>query len=254
MNPWDSYLSPEDRVTLARGKWSQPARPGCRPAVISIDVQNYMVGQRGEPDAGYPFSCGAVGWQAVDASKEILAAARAIGAPVIYTRFALDASGEEGGTFTRKVGQGQGVNAFVEGSHGAELVAEVGPQPGELVFVKKKVSAFFGTPLLSYLVDRQVDTVIVIGGSTSNCVRATVVDASQYNFRVLVPQEAVFDRIPLSHAVALFDMNRAYADVLPTSEVIAYLHGLAGPLPDGSSTDPRSPAFLPGDRCATQKG
>jgi maleamate amidohydrolase len=254
MNPWESYLSPQDRATLARGKWGQASRPGRRPAVISIDVQNYMVGQRGEPDAGYPFSCGAVGWQAVDASKEILAAARAIGAPVIYTRFALDASGEEGGTFTRKVGQGKGPNAFVEGSHGAELVAEVGPQPGDLVFVKKKVSAFFGTPLLSYLVDRQIDTVIVVGGSTSNCVRATVVDASQYNFRVLVPHEAVFDRIPLSHAVALFDMNRTYADVLPASEVVAYLRGLGGAMPDGPSIDPRSTDFVPVGSCATQKG
>lgn len=227
MNAWESYLSPEDRATLARGQWGQRAQPGRRPAVVSIDVQNYMVGPRGQPDDAYPFSCGEVGWQAVDASREILRAARAAGAPVIYTRFALDASGSDGGTFTRKVGQGKGPNAFIEGTHGAELVTEVGPQPGDLQFVKKKVSAFFGTPLLSWLIDRQVDTVIVVGGSTSNCVRATVVDASQYNFRVLVPQEAVFDRIPLSHAVSLFDMNRTYADVLPAAEVVAYLRGLA---------------------------
>ncbi len=239
MNSWESSLSAQDRATLARGKWGQAAQPGRRPAVVSIDVQNYMVGERGKPDDDYPFSCGTVGWQAVDASKEILAAARAAAAPVIYTRFALDPSGAEGGTFTRKVGQGTGPNAFLEGTHGSQLVGEVGPQPGDLQFVKKKVSAFFGTPLLSYLIDRQVDTVIVIGGSTSNCVRATVVDASQYNFRVLVPQEAVFDRIPLCHAVSLFDMNRTYADVLPTADVVAYLRGLAASHPP-SETRARS--------------
>ncbi|GAB3654360.1 isochorismatase family protein [Ramlibacter alkalitolerans] len=227
MNSWESYLSEADRATLARGKWGQRIQPGVRPAIVSIDVQNYMVGRRGEPDGEYPYSCGGIGWEAVDASKEILAAARAAGAPVLYTRFALDANGHEGGMFARKVGKGAGENAFLEGTHGAELLAEVGPQPGDFVFTKKKVSAFFGTPLLSYLTDLQVDTVIVIGGSTSNCVRATVVDASQYNFRVLVPQEAVFDRIPLSHAVSLFDMNRTYADVLPTNEVVAYLRGIA---------------------------
>lgn len=234
-NSWESYLGEQDRATLARGKWGQRIAPGERPAVVSIDVQNYMVGRRGQPDGEYPFSCGEVGWAAVDAAKEILAAARAAGAPVLYTRFALDAGGCEGGMFARKVGKGSGEHAFIEGTHGAELVEEVGPRPGDLVFTKKKVSAFFGTPLLSYLTDLKVDTVIVIGGSTSNCVRGTVVDASQYNFRVLVPQEAVFDRIPLSHAVSLFDMNRTYADVLPTAEVVAYLRRIAAQRASGES-------------------
>lgn len=226
-NSWESYLSEEDRATLARGKWGQRQEPGLRPAVVSIDVQNYMVGQRGKDDGDYPFSCGGIGWAAVDASKEILSAARAAGAPVFYTRFALDAAGHDGGVFTRKVGKGVGEYAFVDGTFGSEFVAEVAPQPGDFAFVKKKVSAFHGTPLLSYLIDLHIDTLIVIGGSTSNCVRATVVDASQYNFRVLVPQEAVFDRLPLSHAVSLFDMNRTYADVLPTDEVVKYLRELA---------------------------
>ena len=243
INSWESYLSEADRATLARGKWGQRIQPGVRPAVVSIDVQNYMVGRRGEADGAYPFSCGGIGWAAVDAAKEILAAAREAGAPVLYTRFALDAAGHEGGMFTRKVGKGVGENAFLDGTHGAELLAEVGPRPGDHVFTKKKVSAFFGTPLLSYLIDLQVDTVIVIGGSTSNCVRGTVVDASQYNFRVLVPQEAVFDRIPLSHAVSLFDMNRTYADVLPTSEVVAYLRGTGAQRAAGEAT--RAPALLP---------
>jgi nicotinamidase-related amidase len=226
-NSWEAYLTDEDRATLARGKWGQRLSPGRRPAVIAIDVQNYMVGKRGQPDDNYPFSCGAIGWSAVDASKDIMSAARAAGAPVIYTRFALDPSGNDGGVFTRKIGRGVGDYAFIEGTHGAELVADVGPQPGDLVFVKKKVSAFFGTPLLAYLTELQVDTVIVVGGSTSNCVRATVVDASQYNYRVLVPREAVFDRLPLSHAVSLFDMDRTYADVLGTGEVLQYLCEIA---------------------------
>lgn len=224
---WEAYLTDEDRATLARGKWGQRLTPGRRPAVIAIDVQNYMVGERGQPDDNYPYSCGAIGWSAVDASKDIMAAARAAGAPVIYTRFGLDPSGNDGGIFNQKMGRGTGDYSFIEGTHGAELVAEVGPQPGDLVFVKKKASSFFGTPLLAYLTELQIDTVIVVGGSTSNCVRATVVDASQYNYRVLVPREAVFDRFPLSHAVSLFDMNRMFADVLGTDEVIQYLREIA---------------------------
>src|SRR5690606_8558530 len=76
-----------------------------------------------------------------------------------------------------------------------------------------------GTPLLGYLIEREVDTVIIMGGSTSNCVRATVFDASSYNFRTIVVQEGVFDRIPISHAISLFDMDRQFADVVPSAEV-----------------------------------
>jgi len=223
---WDAYLTEEDRKILSRGKWGQAVEPGRRPAIVSIDVQNYMVGRKGGPDDDFPYSCGQIGWEAVEASCRLLSAARKRGVPIVYTRFALDPSGAEGGQFARKVGMGKGENAFIEGTHGADFVAEAGPRPEDLVITKKKVSAFFGTPLQAYLTDLGVDTVIVIGGSTSNCVRATVVDASQMNYRVLVPREAVFDRLPLSHAVSLFDMDRTYANVMPTDQVIEYLENL----------------------------
>ena len=75
----------------------------------------------------------------------------------------------------------------LEGTTGAELLPEVGPEPGDVVFVKKKPSAFHGTPLLAYLIDRNIDTLVVVGGATSNCVRATVFDSASYNFRTIVP-------------------------------------------------------------------
>ena len=70
---------------------------------------------------------------------------------------------------------------------------------------------------------------IVTGGATSNCIRATVFDASSYNFRTIVPQEAVFDRIPVSHAISLFDMDRQFADVVATEDVLGYLNGIDTP-------------------------
>ena len=94
--------------------------------------------------------------------------------------------------------------------------------------MKKKPSGFHGTPLLGYLVDRGIDTVIVTGGSTSNCIRATVFDACSYNFRTIVAQQAVFDRIPVSHAISLFDMDRQFADVVAVPDVVAYLHTRGG--------------------------
>jgi len=58
-------------------------------------------------------------------------------------------------------------------------------------------------------------------------VRGSVVDAFAFNFRVLVAEDAVYDRSRVSHAVNLFDMSEKYADVAPTREVLARLQGIA---------------------------
>ena len=113
------------------------------------------------------------------------------------------------------------------GQIGSELVDELIPTGNDIEFVKKKPSCFHGTPLLGYLVERQIDTVIVVGGSTSNCVRATVFDAASYNYRVIIPQEAVFDRFPISNAISLFDMDRQFADVVNIQEGYRYFESLA---------------------------
>ena len=226
MEGWERYLTEEDRAIVAKGRWAQRMGFGSNPAVLVIDAQNYMAGERdGEQDA-YPYSCGAIGWSAIDQIQRILAAARGAGATVVYTRFVLDPSGNDAGNFTRKVGAAVGDFVMYAGTHGAEIVDPLAPQPGELVVDKKKASAFFGTPVLPHLIDRGVDTCIVVGGSTSNCIRATVIESSSYNFRTIVPAEAVFDRIPISHHTSLFDMNRLFADVVGTDEVVAYLNSL----------------------------
>ena len=113
--------------------------------------------------------------------------------------------------------------ARVAGSVGAELIPSLRPGPNDVVFVKKKPSGFHGTPLLGYLVERGIDTVVIVGGATSNCIRATVFDAASFNLRAIVPAEAVFDRIPVSHAISLFDMDRQFADVVPVEAVLQHL-------------------------------
>jgi nicotinamidase-related amidase len=217
---WDQYLSEADRAVLARGRFAQRMGFGRKPAVVAIDCQRYMVGERGVSDERFPSSCGAIGWAAVDRIAAILDAARSAHVPVFLTRFALDPSGNDIGVYGRKRSFLQRPDWCLEGTEGSQLLPEVGPKPGDVVFVKKKPSGFFGTPLMGHLVDRGVDTVVVVGGATSNCVRATVFDASSYNFRTIVPADAVFDRLPISHAISLFDMDRQFADVTTADAVI----------------------------------
>ena len=78
-----------------------------------------------------------------------------------------------------------------------------------------------------YLIDRGVDTLVVLGGATSNCVRATVFDSASFNFRTIVPSDAVFDRLPISHAISLFDMDRQFADVTTSEAVVREFEALA---------------------------
>jgi nicotinamidase-related amidase len=187
------------------------------------------VGERGIGDGRFPSSCGAVGWAAVDRIAAILEAARASAVPVFLTRFALDPEGRDIGVYARKRAFLKRDDWCLEGTPGAELLPEVGPRDGDIVFTKKKPSAFHGTPLLGYLIDRGIDTVIVLGGATSNCVRATVFDSASYNFRTIVAGDAVFDRLAISHAISLFDMDRQFADVVTSDEVIAALRKEGAP-------------------------
>lgn len=224
--PWQSYLSEEDLAVIARGKFGRQMGFGQWPAVIVIDAQRYMVGEAAD-DARWPSSCGDVGRQAVAAIARVVDAAQAANVPCFFTRFELERDGSDMGVYGRKRDLLDSEHWCLGGTVGAELVPQLEPRPGDVVFVKKKPSGFHGTPLLGYLIDRGIDTVIVTGGATSNCIRATVFDASSYNFRTIVPQEAVFDRIPISHAISLFDMDRQFADVVTVAEVVDYLQANA---------------------------
>lgn len=111
-------------------------------------------------------------------------------------------------------------------ARGYEFVEEIAPRQTDIVIPKKQASAFFGTSLASYLIGLKVDTLILTGCTTSGCVRASAVDGCQLNFKIVVPEDAVFDRSPTSHAVNLFDMASKYADVMPTADLLMRLHAL----------------------------
>jgi Isochorismatase family len=140
--PWDAYLTDADRAVLTRGRFAQRMGFGANPAIVVIDVQRYMVGERGVRDERYPSSCGEIGWAAVDRIAAILDAGRAMGVPVFLTRFALDASGNDIGVYGRKrTFLKERDDWCIDGTPGADLLPEVGPRPGDIVFVKKKPSA-----------------------------------------------------------------------------------------------------------------
>jgi len=106
---------------------------------------------------------------------------------------------------------------------GNTIVPDIEPAPQDIVLYKDKPSAFFGTPMLSYLVLLNCDSLIVTGTTTSGCVRATVLDAFSNNYRVTVVEDACFDRSQASHALSLCDMHAKYADVRPGADALTFL-------------------------------
>lgn len=221
---WRDALTDVERARIQSAGFGQRIGIGARPAALVIDVQNYMVGRPdGAPAAAYPSACGPTGFAAVKVLADLLPALRQLGVPIVYTRFELRADGSDGGVYLRKRALQHTDGWCLEGSTGAAFVPEVAPQPGDVVYVKKKPSAFVATPLLQHLIDRRIDSLLLTGGSTSNCVRATAVDAMSYNYRTTVMEDAVFDRFDRSHVTALFDLDRQYADVRLAADVLAEL-------------------------------
>ena len=99
--------------------------------------------------------------------------------------------------------------------------------PSQFEYCKNGPSMFFQTPLITFLVRQQVDTVIVAGCTTSGCVRATVVDAFSYGLRVQVAEDCCGDADEGPHKDALRDVGRRYADVTDSARMAEYLRSVA---------------------------
>lgn len=186
---------------------------GRRPAVVVVDLSRGFTEPR--------FATGAELSAEVAATRRVLDAARAAGAPVFFTTIAFD-EGEE----TAWLRKAPGLAVLASGSELVDIDPRLDPRPGEAVLVKKGASAFFGTDLAERLRAAGVDMVVICGATTSGCVRASVVDAVQWDFPTLVVREACGDRARAPHDANLFDIDQKYGDVISVDDAVAYLSAL----------------------------
>lgn len=209
----------EDRAAL-RKMWGsdipQSLDLGHAPALVVVDMTAAFVEDQ------YPTGWAETGEPCAAAVQELVASARAFGMPVFYT-------------VTEPLGERAQVGEWLRGKPGPsmfpfdspgrhhQIVPQLEPQDGDIVFAKPKPSAFYGTQFAGMLTALRIDTLIVTGMTTSGCVRATVNDAFMLNYRVIVPIDGVADRSQLSHEVELFDMGAKYADLTETTELIDLL-------------------------------
>jgi len=147
--------------------------------------------------------------------------------PVLYTTGVRREDNWDSGSWAWKNARNdEDRQAIVTNLDGNEIVTPIAPGPRDIVVLKQKPSGFFGTNMASYLTLLGCDSLVVTGTTTSGCVRATVLDAFSLNYRIALAEEGCFDRSQASHAINLCDMNAKYADVVKTSEVLAFLDTL----------------------------
>ena len=214
-----------DADTLAASsKYGRETRVGESPALLLVDLYNFVYDGGNRPlreiQDDYPGTCGEYAWAAIEPTKQLIAAARVAGIPIIY--------------LTRKTTTG--IASTTRGFPKArgtlkddayDIRKDFAPQPGDTVIYKERASGFYGTPMIAYLNKLRVRSLIMGGESTSGCLRNTVQDAYMNGYHVSVAEECAFDRNLLSHKVNLFDMHHKYADVMHVGEIVQHLETMA---------------------------
>ena len=231
---WNHFLTDRDKAVFAASGYGTRAGFGKRPALLVIDVTYAFCGDKREPILDsikrWHNSCGEDAWDALPHIRTLIDACRAKGVPVLYSAGTVRDDGWDAGGWAWKNARTTEDNAppapRESNRDGNDIMDEIAPGPRDIVIRKHKPSVFQGTPLMSFLNDLGADSLIVVGTTTSGCVRATVIDAFSQNLHVAVVEEGCFDRSQASHAVNLCDMNAKYADVIPAAEALAFIKSL----------------------------
>jgi nicotinamidase-related amidase len=218
---WTRIPEDERRVYEAAG-FSRPGGIRGKSALVVVDAVMSFTGTRPLPileaiSSEYATSCGELAWQALPGIEGLLATFRAAALPVVYTRLDLSDQAAMRGA-TKRV-------ADPRVAQGNDFLERIRPLESEWICEKSRASAFYGTILDSYLRLNNVETVVLCGGTTSGCVRASAADAYSAGFQVIVAEDATFDRARSAHLANLFDIHAKYGAVLFSSEIDEAVRG-----------------------------
>lgn len=184
-----------DNEIYRKQQFGQKTGFGTSPAMLVVDFVNGFV----DPEI---LGGGNID-KAVAATGPLLGFFRGAKLPVIFTRIVYADDGSDAGVWCQKVPR---LKDLTENANASQIVAAMAPKPGELVIRKTQASAFFGTHLLSHLIAKSINSIVVTGCTTSGCVRASVIDAMSLNYRVTVAIDCVGDRALEPHTVKTLPM------------------------------------------------
>jgi maleamate amidohydrolase len=191
---------------------------GQRPALVNVDVQHAYT----RPDefvTAYETDP-----RQIEYINRLAGLMRERGLPVVWTYVAYSGSGDDCGVWGTRSDGPDALQNIKEGSRRSQFDDRLTiDRARDTIINKRMASAFHDTHLPSLLIYHRIDTLIVTGGSTSGCVRATAVDSLSHGFRTIVPEECTADRHESPHFASLYDMQVKYADVVSVQTVFAYL-------------------------------
>jgi maleamate amidohydrolase len=191
---------------------------GRKPALINVDLQKAYTAVN-EFKTAYETNP-----RQIDYVNELAALFRAKNCPVVWSYVAYMDSGEDAGVWGTRTNTPDSLQNIKVGSRRAEFDDRlVIDHKRDIIVNKRMASVFFETNLGSIFNFHKIDTVMVTGGSTSGCVRATVVDSLSRSYRTVVPEECVADKHESPHFANLYDMALKYADVIPVAEAIDFM-------------------------------
>ena len=188
---------------------------------IGIAVVDF---QRAFTDPRFPLGGAPLTERAVGNTARLLHAARSAGLPVISCYTAYNGPGDAPHWKIPPV-----LETLRHGSEPAELDPRIHDPAYDVVLCKSAPSIFFHTAAAPIFVRQRVDTIIVTGCTTSGCVRASVIDAFSYGFRVIVPEDCVGDVAEGPHVANLQDVGRRYADVVDLATCLDHIARLGRP-------------------------
>ncbi len=143
--------------------------------------------------------------------------------PIVHTTVEYQENGLDGGIFVEKI---PALRKLVKGSRWTQFPDQVAPDSRGNIVSKRYASAFFGTHLAASLTAQRVDSLVIVGVSTSGCVRASAVDALQYGYRTVVVADCVIDVDQEAHRLNLRDIQRKYGEVLNSEQVLEMIKSL----------------------------
>ncbi len=184
---------------------------GEKPALIVVDMIN------GFTHASCPLGSDCP--DVVAANAQLLKAFHTLELPVFFTTVVYHRE-DQAPVFRNRI---DALNLLTPDSHWIHVDDRLDVAEGDVLIEKQWASAFHKTDIDAQLRQQGVDSLVVTGLTTSGCVRATVVDGLQHDYRVVVPREAVGDRNQEAHEANLFDMHAKYADVESLDVVLEML-------------------------------
>src|ERR1700719_4654083 len=216
---------PSDAEFFQQRGFGQKLGFGQRPALLIVDMAKAFTNPA--------MTLGSNLDSQIEAIQALLRAAHDRDVPVIFSTVSYeDENLKDAGVFGMKQ---KGSSTLRAGTEGVQIDSRLEFRKSDSLLVKKYASCFFGTDLVSRLLVRGVDTLIIAGCTTSGCVRASAVDACQTGLRPMVVREAVGDRSKSAHDQSLFDLNAKYADVVSLEETLRYLNTLRAAAASGGA-------------------